>query len=344
MKVKQKPSLQELNTFGVPAKAKLLFEIENEEDVLQLLQFDRSHDFVLGGGSNVLFVNDVPGMVYLNRITGIDVIEEDSEHALIEAGAGEIWHELVTWSLGRGLSGLENMALIPGLAGAAPIQNIGAYGAELSSVLDSVTAWDWQAAKWVVIGNADCSFGYRDSRFKSAEPGRYFITSIRLRLRKHFVAQLSYPGLRGALDAAGISEPSAADVCAAVIRLRREKLPDPALQGNAGSFFKNPVVAADRLEELRTAFPKLPVWPLDDRHAKISAAWMIEQCGLKGLQMDGAAVSERHALVLINLGNATGHAIWQLALHVQREVQQKFGIALEPEPEIYTGPIPNATA
>ena len=335
MKVREQPSLRALNTFGVCARASLLIEVESEEDVVSLPQLDPQMDFVLGGGSNVLFVTDVPGTVFLNRIAGIEVIEENAHDALIEAGAGENWHGLVCWTLRRGLYGLENLSLIPGLAGAAPMQNIGAYGVELAPMLESVTAWDWQTAGWVVLNNEQCGFGYRDSRFKSAQAGRYFITSIRLRLHKHFHAQLEYSGLQEELESTGVSHPAAADVSAAVIRLRQRKLPDPAVQGNAGSFFKNPVISLDRLESLRGRFPALPAWTLSATEAKIPAAWLIENCGLKGYQHQGAAVSERHALVLLNRNKASGLAIWQLAQHVQCQVRLRFGITLEPEPRIY---------
>jgi UDP-N-acetylmuramate dehydrogenase len=337
MKVAEHPSLLERNTFGVSASAGLLIEVESEEDVLALPGFDPTRDFVLGGGSNVLFVEDIPGTAFLNRIRGIEVIDEDEERALVEAGAGENWHELVSWCLRRQLYGLENLALIPGLVGAAPIQNIGAYGVELASVLDAVTAWDWHSAAWAVLSKEQCGFGYRDSVFKAHCNGRYLITSIRLRLAKRFRAQLNYSGLQEELDGAGISHPAAADVFAAVIRLRQKKLPDPAATGNAGSFFKNPVISLDQLESLHLRFPNLPVWDMGQNEAKISAAWMIEQCGLKGYQRDGAAVSAQHALVLLNQNNASGLAIWRLARHVQEEIQLRFGIRLEPEPRIYLG-------
>ncbi len=337
MKATERPSLLALNTFAVDAHAALLLEVETEEEVLSLPVFDPARDFILGGGSNVLFVSDVPGTVMLNRIGGIEVVEEDKEQALIEVGAGEHWHGLVSWSIRRGLSGLENLALIPGLAGAAPIQNIGAYGVELTSVLDCVTAWDWHTATWVVLNNEQCGFNYRDSQFKSAQAGRFFITSIRLRLQKQFHAQLEYAGLREELLDAGISQPTSADVFAAVIRLRQRKLPDPSRQGNAGSFFKNPVVSHTQLDTLRGQVPALPAWRVSANRSRIPAAWLVEQCGLKGHHHKGAAVSTRHALVLLNQRNASGNDIWELAQYVQQRVQSQFGIALEPEPKIYLG-------
>lgn len=338
MKVTDRPSLASLNTFGVAARAQLLLEIETEEDVLSLPAFNPARDLVLGGGSNVLLVSDVPGTVLLNRIAGIEVIEQDDQQVLIEAGAGENWHKLVRYCVRQGWSGVENLALIPGLAGAAPIQNIGAYGAELATALESVTAWDMHTATWAVLDNNQCRFGYRDSLFKSIEPGRYFITSIRLRLNKEFSPQLGYAGLEESLYEAGIKHPTLSDVCLAVERLRQSKLPDPAVQGNAGSFFKNPVISAGHLESLHGRFPALPSWAMGKGLVKVSAAWMIEQCKLKGTGHDGAAVSIRHALVLVNQGHATGRAVWQLAQHVQKVVADRFDIMLEPEPRIYHQP------
>jgi UDP-N-acetylmuramate dehydrogenase len=334
MKVKERPSLRALNTFGVEASAQLLLTVESEEDLRSLPAFNPGRDLVLGGGSNVVFVTDIPGTVYLNRIVGKHLVEDNGDHVVIESGAGENWHDLVRWTLNQGLCGLENLSLIPGLAGAAPMQNIGAYGVDLSSVLDSVTAWDWQRARWVSFNCEECRFGYRDSRFKSAEPGRFLITSIRLKLSRSFTPQLNYAGLRDELSAAGVERPSAADVSEAVIRIRQRKLPDPIEAGNAGSFFKNPVVGRDEAEALQSRYPGLPLWPLNEGQSRLSAAWMIESCGLKGLSENDATVSTRHALVIVNQGAATGREIAELAKKVQTTVHQEFGITLEPEPRL----------
>ncbi len=340
MKVLERPSLKSLSTFGVDASAGLLLTIETEEDLLALPAFDQHRDFVLGGGSNVLFVSDVPGTVFLNRITGKDIISEHDGYAQLEVGAGESWHELVRWSLDQGLSGLENLSLIPGLAGAAPIQNIGAYGVELSSLLELVTAWDWKNSTWVSFNKDECRFGYRDSLFKSVEPDRYLITSIRLRLNRHFTPQLDYTGLRDALSSMGIDQPDPTQVSDTVIRIRQKKLPDPAVTGNAGSFFKNPVVSLDEAEWLRGRFPALPTWTAGAGRAKLLAAWMIDHCGWKGVQENGAAVSSKHALVLVNLGQASGRRILELSVKIADSIAQEFGVILEPEPKIYKGPDP----
>ena len=340
MKVQESPSLKSFNSFGVSASAKLLLTLESEEDLLSLPVFDRQKDLILGAGSNVLIVSDVPGTVFLNRILGKNIINEHDGCVQLEVGAGENWHQLVRWSIDQGLSGLENLSLIPGLAGAAPIQNIGAYGVELSSVLERVTAWDWKKCMWNTFNRNECRFGYRDSRFKSVERDRYLVTSIRLRLNRRFRPQLDYAGLSDALSSAGIDQPNAKQVSDAVIRIRRQKLPDPAVTGNAGSFFKNPVLSRDQAETLRSRFPDLPSWLAGADQVKLSAAWMIENCGWKGFQEDGAAVSAQHALVLVNLGQASGRQIFDLAEKIMESVAQKFSVFLEPEPRIFKIPNP----
>lgn len=334
MKVIERPSLAALNTFGISASAGLLMEIETEEDVLSVPSFDPDRDFILGGGSNILFLSDVPGVVYLNRIRGMKILDETSEYVLAEAGAGENWHRLVRWTLARGLCGLENLSLIPGLTGAAPIQNIGAYGVELSSVLQSVTAWDWKQAAWITFSEEECLFAYRDSRFKSMEPDRYLITSIQLRLARIFSPKIAYKGIIEELSEHSITEPTATDVSEAVIRLRQRKLPDTAKIGNAGSFFKNPVTDRDEADALLLSHPGLPAWPDQDNRIKLSAAWMIEHCGLKGMRDGDAGVSGMHALVLVNHGSARGSDIAALAHKVRTTVFEEFGIMLESEPRL----------
>jgi UDP-N-acetylmuramate dehydrogenase len=329
MKFTEQPSLRPFNTFGLESRAAALIQIDSEEDLLDLPGFERRRDFVLGGGSNVVFLGDVPGTVYLNRIAGIRVVGEDAGRVEVEAGAGEDWHGLVLWTLEQGLSGLENLSLIPGSVGAAPIQNIGAYGVELASVLVAVTAWDWQTGRWVTLTREECQLGYRDSRFRSSDAGRYLITSIRLSLSRSFEPRIDYPGLAEELDG---TRPTARTVSEAVVRLRRRKLPDPAAVGNAGSFFKNPLIDRDEAEQLRFRHEALPAWPLGNGKVKLSAAWMIEACGLKGRREGGARVSEQHALVLVNEGGASGHDVSALAVEVQKAVYEAFGVRLEPEP------------
>jgi len=334
MKVVQNASLQALNRFRVAATAGLLVTIESEEDLLSLPPLDPQRDLVLGDGSNVVLASDIPGTVYRVRIPGRAIVERSAEHALVEVGAGEDWHRLVRWTLDRGLSGLENLSLIPGLAGAAPIQNIGAYGVELAAVLESVTAWDWQRCRWTRLSAAECRLGYRDSLFKSIAPDRYLITSIRLRLDRNFQAQLEYAGLREELQAMGIDKPSPKNVADAVVRIRRRRLPDPAMIGNAGSFFKNPVVDATQARQLADSHPGLPCWPAENGRMKLSAAWLIERAGAKHLREGDAAVSQQHTLVLVNEGMASGTQVLALAHKIQTLISDRFGIELEIEPRV----------
>lgn len=334
MKATPRPSLRSLNTMGVEASAAYLVSLKREEDLLALPAFDPNQDLILGGGSNVLIASDVPGTVFHNRLLGKSIVDRARGHAWIEVGAGENWHSLVRWTLDEGLSGLENLSLIPGCAGAAPIQNIGAYGVELAAVLDSVTAWDLVNSQWIVFNLADCGLTYRDSVFKSGDPNRFLICSIRLKLDTQFTPNLNYAGLQDELAQMNTRNPSAIDVSNAVIRLRQRKLPDPGKIGNAGSFFKNPVLAEKQANMLSKQFPALPSWSAGENTMKYSAAWMIEHCGLKGFRMGQAGVSEQHALVLVNTGSATGKEILELANHVQTTVHNTFGVQLEPEPRI----------
>lgn len=330
-------SLKPYNSFAVEARASQLLVLENEGDLEFLgddFRFDPAGDLVLGSGSNVLFAGDVDGTVILNRISGREIIADSGDGVLIEAHGGEDWHQLVLWSLDQGLSGIENLSLIPGLAGAAPMQNIGAYGVELSDLLDSVQALSLEDGAIHEFTNQDCHFAYRDSRFKSADAGRYLITRIRLRLQREFEATLGYAGLREELSTMGVTVPTAKLVSEAVVRIRQRKLPDPGLIGNAGSFFKNPVVSLAKATALENEFPGIPTYPVDGSEMKISAAWLIEQCGWKGRSMGGAAVSVQHALVLVNKDNATGSEILALAEAIGESVQGRFDIKLQPEPRI----------
>jgi len=334
MIVTRHPSLKYFNSFGVEATAGLMLTMEREDDLPAMPAFDAASDFLLGGGSNVLFASDVPGTVYRNGILGKAIVSSDSDHAWVEAAAGENWHELVRWTLQEGLSGLENLSLIPGLAGAAPIQNIGAYGVELSALLENVTAWDLARASWRTFSLDECQPGYRDSYFKSVAPDRYLITSIRLRLDRNFSPQLDYKGLREELEPPQAGELTALQVSDAVMRIRQRKLENPAAIGNAGSFFKNPIVRTTQCQAMAERFTGIPNWPVTHDTSKLSAAWMIEHCGLKGYREGDAGVSERHALVLVNHGKASGRQILNLARTIQSRVQETFDVLLEPEPRV----------
>lgn len=329
-------SLKPLNSFAVEARAAQLIELESADDLLAFStehRFDTTRDLVLGGGSNILFTTDIEGTVILNRIPGKRIVEDSGDEVVLEANAGENWHQLVLWSLAQGLSGIENLSLIPGQAGAAPLQNIGAYGVELADVLDSVTTIDLESREPREFQNSQCQFEYRNSRFKSTDAGKFMITAIRLRLRRKFVARLAYSGIGEELALMGIDTPTASQVSDAVICIRQRRLPDPRVHGNAGSFFKNPLVSCLTADLLLRDFKDLPVYSDGDR-AKLSAAWMIEKCGWKGRSLGRAAVSGQHALVLINRDNASGRDILTLANEIRASVWSRFGIELQPEPLI----------
>ena len=336
MKRSLNASLKHLNSFSVEARAAQLIELESDDDLLAFItehRFDMTRDLILGGGSNILFTTDIQGTVILNRVPGKRIVEDSGDEVVLEASAGENWHQLVLWSLAQGLSGIENLSLIPGQAGAAPMQNIGAYGVELADVLDSVKTIDLGSRQLREFQNRQCQFEYRNSRFKSTDAGRYLITSIRLRLRRKFIPRLSYSGIGEELASMGIDTPNARQVSDAVIRIRQRKLPDPGVQGNAGSFFKNPLVSRLTADLLAREFKGLPVYS-DGDQVKLSAAWMIEKCGWKGRTLGRAAVSGQHALVLINRDNATGHEILMLAEAIRESVRDRFDIQLQPEPLI----------
>ena len=330
-------SLKHLNSFSVEAHADQLLVLESEHDLqsfTDLHHFDPHRDLILGGGSNVLFAGDVAGSVILNRVTGRKIIEDSGSQVLVEACGGENWHQLVLWCLEQGLSGIENLSLIPGQAGAAPIQNIGAYGVELADVFDSLQALDLETGEFREFDRSDCQFAYRGSRFKSADADKYLITRIRLRLQRGFTPKLAYAGLAEELQSMGVEQATAKQVSDAVVRIRQRKLPDPDITGNAGSFFKNPIVGSTVADMLKRDFNELPVYAAENGKTKLSAAWMIDQCGWKGHREGDAGVSEQHALVLVNHGNASGRQLLDLANAIGESVKSRFGIDLKPEPKI----------
>jgi UDP-N-acetylmuramate dehydrogenase len=263
--------------------------------------------------------------------SGIRILENNVDDALGRFEAGENWNDVVQWSLAQGFCGLENLVLIPGTVGAAPIQNIGAYGVEVREFVHAVEAFEWRTGQFVRLSNADCEFDYRDSIFKR-DPSRYVVSAVELRLPRRRELRLDYAGIREELTALRATEPTPVLVAEAVARLRTRKLPNPALIGNAGSFFKNPVVETVTAEALRRDHPSLPVWNTADGRKKLSAAWLIDTCGLKGLREGDAGVSTQHALVLVNYGAASGAQIWSIAQRVIATVQERFGVRLEPEP------------
>jgi UDP-N-acetylmuramate dehydrogenase len=337
MHIEEHASLREHNTFRVEARARYLVTVERLEDIPALLADVRVQGLprlILGGGSNILFRADFPGVVVRVVLRGIELVGEDESHRLVRAAAGENWHDFVRWTVGQGWPGLENLSLIPGTVGAAPVQNIGAYGVELSEVCEAVEAVDLGTGESHRFDRTACRFAYRDSLFKQ-QSGRWLISAVTFRLPKTFAPRLNYPGVREAL---GEVEPTPLAVSEAICAVRRAKLPGlaPGEPGSAGSFFKNPLVPAAQAEALRASYPGLPAWPQPDGRVKLSAAWLIEQCGWKGYREGDAGVYAKHALVLVNHGRATGEQLWRLAEALRVSVRQRFGVDLEPEPIVLT--------
>jgi len=327
-------SLTGLNAFGVDARAAWLADVHGESELREVLADPRLSGqprLVLGGGTNILFVSDFPGVVVRMQVPGLRRIGENEDNWLFEVGAGLDWHRTVQQLLQDGFPGLENLALIPGSVGAAPVQNIGAYGLELAERLQSVRTWDCERQTVVDMDVAECEFGYRDSAFKRAHPGNRIILGITLALPKRWQPVMGYAELDRELKARSHEPPSARAIFDAVCAIRRRKLPDPALLGNAGSFFKNPVVTREKRTELISHFPSLVSYALSGGRFKLAAGWLIEACGMKGACRGRAAVYDRQALVLVNRGGASGREILDLAREVQARVAEKFGVQLEPE-------------
>lgn len=287
---------------------------------------------VLGGGSNILLTGNFPGIVLHMQTRGIAIVGEDADFTYVRAAAGESWHGLVRWTLAQGLGGLENLSLIPGSAGAAPIQNIGAYGAELADYFHAASVFDFSSGEVSMLDRAACAFAYRDSIFKRALRDRAAILDITLALPRRWQANLRYAELRQEIEARGLTTPTPAQVSDAVIAIRSRKLPDPALIGNAGSFFKNPVVPASQRDALLVQHPDLVSHLQPDGSYKLAAGWLIDRCGWKGKSLGAAGVYEKQALVLVNRGGASGADVMKLAQQIQAEVAARFGVCIEPEP------------
>lgn len=338
MQMREQCSLQPFNTFGVPATARWFCEAESEQDLTEALDFARSRELpllLLGGGSNIVLTSDWPGLALRVAILGRERFDAADGSAEFRIGAGENWHQFVLDTLSQGFFGLENLSLIPGCVGAAPIQNIGAYGVELESRFLRLEAIDLEDGSTVELDHDACGFGYRDSLFKREGRDRYVITRVWLSLSREASLNLDYGDIRSELAGMGIDEPSPTDVSEAVIRLRSAKLPDPAEIGNAGSFFKNPVVSASCFDTIRESNSAAVGYPQPDGSVKVAAGWLIEQCGWKGYADGPAGVHDRQALVLVNRGGATGADILDLANRIQRSVQDRFGVSLEIEPRVY---------
>ena len=325
------------NTFGVAARAPWLVEVNDSHalgEVLALPELQGIAPLVLGGGSNLLFAGDSEVAVLALDTHRIEIIEDDGATAIVRVDAGVEWHALVLWTLQQGLMGLENLALIPGTTGAAPIQNIGAYGTEVGEFVHAVETWDRSAGAITRLDRSHCAFAYRDSLFKRV-PDRHIVVAVEFALPRQRALKLDYAGIPEELQAMNIAAPTFRDVAEAVIRIRSRKLPDPAVIGNAGSFFKNPIVPTVLADELQQRHAGLPVFRGDAAdNRKISAAWMIEQSGWKGFREGDAGVAASHALVLVNHGAATGAQLLSLARRIADSVHARFGVAIEPEPRI----------
>lgn len=334
--VEQDVSLKAYNSFGVDVAARWFVEARDDTQVRQALAYAAERSLpvtLLGGGSNMLLTADVEGLVLRLASRGIRLLEDDGNCAVIEAEAGEPWHPFVLWTLQRGLVGLENLSLIPGTVGAAPVQNIGAYGVELKDTFVGLTALDRQGGELRDFSIDECAFAYRDSLFKH-EPGRWVIVRVRFALRRDAPLHLDYGPVRQRLLEQGGEPTTALDVSKAICAIRSEKLPDPAVLGNAGSFFKNPLVSAEQATALRATHPDLVAYPQADGQVKLAAGWLIERAGWKGCREGDAGVHRLQALVLVNYGEASGQQLLALAQRIQADVAQRFAVTLEIEPNV----------
>ncbi len=333
--VQERISLKPFNTFGIDSNARYftsLTSIAAVTDVLQLPVFQSGKYIILGAGSNVLFTKDFDGLVIRNEIKGISIVSEDETQVVVKVGAGEIWHDLVCYALKRNWGGIENLSLIPGTVGAAPMQNIGAYGVEIKEVIENVSAIEIATGDEKIFTNEDCAFGYRESIFKHELKNKFIISSVTLRLSKtNHRINIAYGGLRDSPLIAGNPAVTIQDVSAAVITIRRSKLPDPTQIGNAGSFFKNPVIETESYNLLQKEYPSIPGYTVSDHETKIPAAWLIEQCGWKGKTVGNIGVHQHQPLVLVNYGGGKGDEILSLAKQIQQSVQDKFGVKLQLE-------------
>ena len=335
--IERRASLRGFNSFGLPANAATLVRLRSQADVKAVVdhrELGPAPKLILGGGSNLVLTRDVAAVVLKVEIAGRRLVAQDDDAFIVEAGAGENWHDFVDWTLQQGWPGLENLALIPGTVGAAPVQNIGAYGVELVQRFDSLDGVDLITGRSVTLNARQCAFGYRDSVFKHGLAGKTLITRVRLRLPRAWTPVLGYLELQRRVHDSGITLPDARTVFDWVCAIRRAKLPDPKVIGNVGSFFKNPVVSAEQCRDIIGRDPSVVHYPLRDGSAKLAAGWLIDACGWKGKSIGRAGVYERQALVLVNRGGAIGAEVLTLARAIQESVYGRFGIRLEPEPVI----------
>ena len=329
-----KLSLQSRNTFGLPAIAELAYDITSPDQLPGLMAHTLSEGGawrVLGGGSNVVLPETLNGTTLLMNISGREIIDNNDHFTAVAVGAGENWHDFVVWTLEQNLPGLENLALIPGTVGAAPIQNIGAYGAEVANFIDCIEAFDSKEQDFVTLSKADCHFAYRDSYFKQ-NPGRFIVTKVVFSLPKAWVPRLTYADLTKQF--ADHSSPNAQEIFTAICNIRQSKLPDPKVIGNAGSFFQNPIVDTTQYQNLLALHPNLASYPDANGTRKLAAGWLVDQCGFKGYRAGPAGVYEKQALVIVNHGGARANDILELANTIQKKVKECFGVELQIEPSV----------
>lgn len=336
MAIEQNKNLKKYNTFGISATAKYFCEINSVEDLAETLCLEEyPKKFILSGGSNMLLTKNIEALVLHINLKGITIVSQDDDHVILKIMAGENWHELVLWTLENNYGGLENMSLIPGNTGTAPIQNIGAYGVELKDTFESCQAMHIQTQEIKTFSKEACQFGYRDSYFKNEGNGQYVITSVNFKLTKrNHILNTSYGAIDAKFEEQNITNPTIKDVSNAVIAIRRSKLPDPAELGNSGSFFKNPVISKQEFDIFNKNHSEAPFYKVSEQAYKIPAGWLIEQCGYKGKRFGDAGVHKNQALVLVNYDNATGAEILELAYTIIDSVKEKFGIAIIPEVNI----------
>lgn len=332
MEVRENYSLKNYNTFGIDVKCRYFVESDTESEFLEFVssyELKPEEIMVLGEGSNFLFTDDFDGTVFYPTMKGMEIVEENDEHVWVKVGAGEVWDDFVAWAVEQGYGGVENLSLIPGHVGAAPVQNVGAYGMEAGDTIERVEAIQIEKARKETISAADCRFAYRDSIFKGEWKNRYIVTYVVFRLTKVPEFRLNYGSVREELQKLG--EVSLKNIRRAIIQIRRAKLPDVKELPNAGSFFKNPVVSREQAGQLKEKYPELPVYPVDEDRVKLAAGWLIEQCGWKGKDLGKAGVYEKQALILVNRAGASGVEVARLANEVKKSVFMTFGVWIEPE-------------
>jgi len=336
--IKSDVCLKAYNTFGIDASAKFFSEVSNEDEVRAVIEnkaFTNNENLILGGGSNLLFTKNYEGIIVKNNISGIEVIKETKDSVYVKAGGGVVWHEFVLYCIKQGWSGIENLSLIPGSVGASPMQNIGAYGVEIKNIFEELEAINLMTGEIDYFNNSDCAFGYRESVFKKSLKGQYLISRVTYKLSKKSDFNTSYGAISQQLEAMNVNELSAKTISDAVVAIRKSKLPDPKKIGNSGSFFKNPIVPKAQFEDLKNKFPKIVGYPSGDNHIKLAAGWLIDQAGWKGKTINNYGVHKNQALVLVNYGGATGTEIYNLSEEIMQSINERFGVALEREVNIY---------